>query len=59
MWEDFKVGVGHLTRWDKIAVVTDIDWIRKAVHLFAFLVPATTKLFSRTEAVQARTWISA
>lgn len=59
MWEDFKVGIEHLTRWEKVAVVTDVDWIRKAVHFFAFLMPATTKLFSCIEAAQARAWISA
>jgi hypothetical protein len=59
MWEDFKVGIQNLTRWDKVAVVTDVDWIRKAVNFFAFLMPATTRLFSRSEATQARAWISA
>ena len=59
MWEDFKIGVEHFTRWDRIAVVTDIDWIKKAVRLFSFLMPATTKLFSQPEAAQARAWIAA
>jgi hypothetical protein len=59
MWEDFKVGVEHLTRWDKVAVVTDVDWIGNAVRFFSFLMPATIKLFSRAEAAPARTWISA
>ena len=59
MWEDFKVGVEHLTRWEKVAVVTDVEWIGKAVRFFAFLMPATTRLFSRSEAPQARIWISA
>jgi hypothetical protein len=59
MWEDFKVGVEHLKRWERVAVVTDVDWISKAVHFFAFLMPATTKLFSLAEAAQARAWISA
>lgn len=59
MWEDFKVGVEYLTRWDKVAVVTDVDWIGKAVRFFAFLLPARTKLFSPAEAAQARAWISA
>lgn len=58
MWEDFKVGVEHLTRWDRVAVVTDVDWIGKAVRFFSFLMPATTRLFSRAEATQARSWIS-
>lgn len=59
MWEDFKVGIEHLTRWEKIAVVTDVEWIRSAVRFFSFLIPATTKLFSRSEAAQARMWVSA
>jgi hypothetical protein len=59
MWEDFKIGVEHFTRWDRVAVVTDIEWIKRAVLFFSFLMPATTKLFSPPEAAQARTWISA
>ncbi len=59
MWEDFKVGIENLTRWEKIAVVTDMDWIRKAVGFFGFLMPATTKLFSLSEVAQARSWIVA
>jgi SpoIIAA-like len=59
MWEDFKIGTAHLTRWDKVAVVTDIGWIGNAVRFFSFLIPAPTKLFSRSQAAQARDWISA
>ena len=59
MWEDFKVGIEHLTRWDKVAVVTDIGWIGNAVRFFSFLIPATTRLFSLADAAQARAWISA
>jgi hypothetical protein len=29
--EDFKIGVEHLSRWERVAVVTDIDWIKHAV----------------------------
>ena len=24
MWEDFRVGMQHLTRWQRVAVVTDV-----------------------------------
>ena len=58
MWEDFKVGVEHLTRWERIAVVTDVAWIQHTVRFFAFLMPAQTKLFSRAEVAKARAWIS-
>ena len=56
-WEDFKVGMEHVTRWERIAVVTDVDWIRHMVRLFSFLMPAETKVFPRAEAARARTWI--
>jgi len=57
MWEDFKVGMEHLTRWERIAVVTDIDWIRQTMHLFGAFMPAQTRAFASAEAAQARAWI--
>ena len=39
VWEDFKIGVGHLSRWERIAVVTDVDWIRYTIRIFSFLIP--------------------
>jgi SpoIIAA-like len=59
MWEDFKVGMAHPSRWERIAVVTDIDWIRHTVRLFGFLIPATVRLYPLSEADKARTWIVA
>jgi hypothetical protein len=59
MWEDFKIGVEHLTRWERVAVVTDVEWIKHAVRFFSFIMPGATKLFSRSEAAQAREWILA
>lgn len=59
VWEDFKVGMEHLTRWERVAVVTDVAWIRHAVQLFSFLMPAKVKVFPAAEADQARTWIIA
>jgi hypothetical protein len=58
-WEDFKVGMEHLTRWERVAVVSDVEWIRQAVRLFGFLIPGPTKLFARSDAAQARDWIRA
>ena len=57
IWDDFKVGMEHLMRWQRIAVVTDVEWIRHAVRFFSFLMPSTTKLFSQLEAAKAREWI--
>jgi hypothetical protein len=59
IWEDFKIGVEHPTRWERVAVVTDVDWIVQMMRLFSFLVPFPTKLFRSSEAVQANAWIIA
>ncbi len=58
-WEDLKVGMENFTRWERVAVVTDVEWIKHAVRFFSFLMPGMTKLFSRSEAAQAREWIIA
>ncbi len=57
--EDFKLGMQHLARWERIAVVTDVQWIAHAVSLFGFLMPGAMKVFSTKDANQARSWIVA
>jgi SpoIIAA-like len=57
VWEDLKVGFGHLTGWERIAVVTDVEWIRQAINVFRFLVPGKTRLFDAAQAAEARRWI--
>lgn len=59
VWEDVKVGVGHLRRWDRIAVVTDVDWITYSMTLFRLLLPGEIRIFPTAEAAKARDWIGA
>jgi SpoIIAA-like len=56
-WEDFKVGMEHFTRWQRVAVVTDVDWIRHTMRLFSFIMPGDMRVFPVAEATQARVWI--
>ncbi len=57
-WEDFKVGMRHLTRWERMAVVTDVEWIRHAVDIFRFLMPGDMRSFPVSERASAREWIT-
>ena len=59
VWEDFKVGVGHLTRWERIAVVTDVDWIRQTMSVFSFLIPGEMRIFPGADSAKARDWVVA
>jgi hypothetical protein len=59
MWEDARVGFGHLSGWERIAIVTGVDWIKRAIDFFHFLVPGEIRIFPTSEAAQARHWITA
>ncbi len=62
MWDDAKVGLAHITEWEKIAIVTDVNWIKEAGKIFRFaneslLVTGQVKVFSNEELDIAITWI--
>ncbi len=59
IWEDVGVGVQHLLRWERIAVVTDVDWIGHAIRAFGFLMPGKVRVFPLAEEGQAVEWIHA
>ena len=59
VWEDFMVGMEHFTRWERIALVSDVDWIKHTMRFFSFLMPAEMKIFSNAQADEARAWIVA
>lgn len=58
-WEDFKIGIEHLSRWERAAVVTDVAWIRHAVGAFSFLMPGNLRVFTTAQTSEARKWIVA
>jgi hypothetical protein len=58
-FQDLKVGMEHFSQWERVAVVTDVDWIRHSVRAFGFLMPIKMETFSIAEAEKAREWISA
>jgi len=58
LWDDARVGLQHLRAWERIAVVTDVAWIRTAVHAFAFVVPGELRIYGNAEIAAARQWLA-
>jgi hypothetical protein len=62
LWEDLKVdvelGIRHRDAWERIAVVTDLDWLRRAFELFSWMVPGEVRLFHESEVDQAKSWLA-
>lgn len=56
MWHDSRIGLRYLTAWERIAVVTDVGWIRSAVKFFGVALPIL-RLFSTDALDEARQWL--
>jgi hypothetical protein len=56
LWEDVKMGFGHLHKWKRIALVTDVDWMVHVVKLFGWMSPGDLKHFPLGERDAAITW---
>ncbi|MBW4048828.1 MAG: STAS/SEC14 domain-containing protein [Proteobacteria bacterium] len=58
-WADFIVGTKYWSRWERVAVVTDIPLITIAVNAWRFVMPAPLRVFATDQVDEARAWILA
>jgi hypothetical protein len=63
VWEDLKLelelGIRHREAWERIAVVTDLDWLWRAFGLFSWMVPGEMRLFGESDLDEAKQWLAA
>jgi len=48
----------HATSFERVAVVSDEDWIRPAVGALSFLLPGKAKGFRVRDVAAAKTWLA-
>jgi SpoIIAA-like len=60
--EDAKTGLtlgfGHLSAWKRTALVTDVEWISKAFHLFAWMAPGEVMIRGLDGLDEAKSWVA-
>ena len=56
LWQDLKVGVEHFRAWKRVALVTDIDWMRHLTELFGWMTPGEGKVFPLAQRAEAIAW---
>jgi hypothetical protein len=60
--EDLKTGLsawlGHHSAWRRFALVTDVDWVAKAMHMFAWMTPGEVQVRSLDELEDAKSWVA-
>jgi hypothetical protein len=62
LWQDLKaagsVGLKHRDSWERMALVTDKDWVRHGASAFGWLAPGELRLFDPSERDAARAWLA-
>jgi hypothetical protein len=58
-WENLRVGVEHIPQWERVAIVTDVGWVRHTVNALRFLIPGEVRVFTTNRAYEGCAWISA
>ena len=53
------LGIGHPHAWKRTALVTDVDWIARALHMFAWLTPGEVRLYELGGLEDAKAWVAA
>jgi hypothetical protein len=55
--KDIGVGIKHLTKWNKMAIVSDQDWVNKISEVIGYVIPGNVKSFPRAEYEFAKEWV--
>jgi hypothetical protein len=58
MWDDTKLGLKHLSGWERVAVVSDVEWVRWAVKIFGLAMPGHVRVFQNRDLAEAQGWVS-
>ena len=58
MWDDTKLGLKHFQGWERMAIVSDIEWVRTAIRIFGLVIPGHVRVFHNNELTEAIQWIS-
>jgi hypothetical protein len=56
MWDDARLGLGEVRSWERIAVVTDKDWLHQMVKALGWMVPGEVRSFGVDELDDAKDW---
>ena len=59
MWEDTKYGIEHWKQFEKIALVTNEDWVSQSTKLFVPFFPGEVKVYNIDEIDKAEAWVKA
>src|SRR5438067_13560270 len=57
--DELDLGLEHASRCERVAIVTDVGWVRLTVKALRFLIPSEIRVFPTDQADEGRAWIRA
>ncbi|CAG37234.1 SpoIIAA family protein [Desulfotalea psychrophila] len=57
-WDDTQLGLKHWKGFERLAIVSDVPWVKTLLRAMAFTLPCPVKIFELDEYLQARLWLS-
>jgi len=57
-WEEISLGIGHGPIWERVAIVSDVAWIRHMVRALRLLIPGEIRVFTTSQTPQGLLWIT-
>jgi hypothetical protein len=51
-------GVENWSAWKRMAVVTDVGWLRQAMQMMGWMTPGEARLFALDELAWAKEWVA-
>ena len=58
-WDELDLGLEHASCCERVAIITDIGWVRLTVKALRFLIPSKIRVFPTIQAEEGRAWITA
>ena len=59
MWADTRLWAANLRAWNRIAIVSDADWLEKGVKTFGWMMPGEVRVFDDDDVDDAKAWLVA
>src|SRR5262245_3105763 len=58
LWQDLRTGVEHWRAWKRLALVTDVGWMKHGMTWFGWMTPGEARHFSLAERADAIAWVA-
>jgi hypothetical protein len=51
-------GVEHWAAWKRMAVVTDVEWLRHSMQMLGWMTPGEARVFGLSQLSEAKAWVA-